>query len=36
MKQNVATIDRVVRAIAGITLIAIYTLEKAAGITGSS
>jgi hypothetical protein len=34
MKQNVGTIDRIVRGIAGIALIASYALEMVAGTAG--
>ena len=34
MKQNVGTIDRIVRGIAGIALIASYVLEMVAGTAG--
>ena len=34
MKQNVGTIDRAVRGIAGIALIASYALEMVAGTAG--
>jgi hypothetical protein len=34
MKQNVGTIDRVIRGIAGIALIAVYAMEMVAGTQG--